>query len=121
MEKTVLQWLETIAEDEIRERAIVNAINQMVNDDPSDSLLDSIGAFIWADCKEPLMYWDDIYEIAKKGQLPTREVDQVDEDKKTLTGFSDLLVEPKDIEAAINILKSEGYKVMKPTTTWEEV
>jgi hypothetical protein len=132
MEKTVIEWLETIADNEIREKAINYLLSDIAfksRDNNQENLMSAINSFHWRQTKEGYDYWSQIQCLAVNGQLPTREVDQVDEVKeKTIeemfplydSHVHDRIKSEMQVNDAIYVLKQNGFKVMKPTTTWEE-
>ena len=59
--KKISEWLETIEDNDTRERAIRNFKKQNIHDRTKSSLVDALeGAFTWSDTEEGFNYWDDV-------------------------------------------------------------
>jgi hypothetical protein len=74
--KTIREWLESIADDKIREAAIHNMGQAPISTENTleVSLERAIsGAFIWRKSTEGLDYWMDIHEQVCRGTLKTKD------------------------------------------------
>lgn len=62
--KNVRQWLETIADEEIREKAFRNMYTANEAYEPTTLAQAIMSAFRWCNSPEGFNYWDKIYGIA---------------------------------------------------------
>lgn len=65
--KTIKEWLETLPEP-YRSQALEN-MNKNNSDEKMNSLSNTLGiAFVWGNTKQGSLYWNDVYESAKKAE-----------------------------------------------------
>jgi len=73
--KTVIEWLNTITNDSLREKAISNTKNTFglyTGDELVSSLADALAyGFDWEDTTEGNVFWDHVYDQALNGDLAT--------------------------------------------------
>ena len=106
MEKTVIEWLETIADKEIREKLIGYAKKDEVSKCVVASLDIAIYKIKWYMDRNPIEMAV-LRDKAIDMTLATREVDQVGQVKEV--DYND----NEAIQKAIDFLKGFGFKVMK--------
>jgi hypothetical protein len=75
MKKTVIEWLNIITNDNLREKAISNtksALGIYTGDEIVGSLSMAIAyGFDWEDTTEGNVFWDHVYDQALNGDLAT--------------------------------------------------
>jgi len=71
--KTVKQWLESIADETVRVRALRNAEEQGVLDIMVSGLPYAIDKITWGDTEEGYEYWSDVWINADMFTLKTIE------------------------------------------------
>lgn len=77
--KTIEEWLNTIADDLIRERALLNFKNSGNNGKRKTLSTALNGAFTWDNVPEGSKYWLDIKHRADIGELETKDLPVVNE------------------------------------------
>jgi len=148
MERTYKEWFELIEDETIRKQALVNLVKypRIPDDGLSRSVNEALsGGFDWPKTPQRYVYWKKIQGSEIKLRELPREEKQFDEAndgfanhaqkfmKAFLPELSDNTVEAgkhdikqewnndEAIQQAIQLLKSAGYKVLKPTTNYEEI
>jgi hypothetical protein len=129
MEKTIKEWFESVADPELRQQLLENYDPTFYphHENKYTGLYYALDrGFDWANSKHgDLQYWTSISIQAFDGNIPMiedgpRELtpqEQADSDK---VGFRPHPRQTEE-ERAIALLKSLGYRIQKPVTTYEEV
>lgn len=69
--KTVKQWLETIADEEIREKALRNARHTLTIDFECEDMETALNSFTWEYTEEGYCYWSNINDANDRNELKT--------------------------------------------------
>jgi len=135
MEKTIKEWFESVADPELRRQLLENYDHEFIGDPERKcgSLYNAIDyGFAWSQAKHGnIDYWHQIATDAINGKIPMidewpRELtpqEQADSDRAAEAAFRACAkeVSTREVDKAIKLLKSIGYRIQKPVTTYEEV
>ncbi len=135
MEKTIKEWFESVADDHLRQQLLEN-YDPTYAPDPErvqDCFYYALCyGFSWPTAKVgSLNYWRSIADKSLKGDIdfiedgprePTPQ-EEADAYRAAHESFRESVkyTLPTEVDEAIRLLKSRGYRIQKPVTTYEEV
>jgi hypothetical protein len=94
MQKTIKEWLETIKDENTRQRALANSYPELEND-YSDSLADALSnSFVWGNSPEGFNFWYDFvsacraYENSSVSKTGIEEISEERQEQISKHGFN---------------------------------